>query len=216
MGQKQISTQSLFFASLLVLSVEMLAAGIIFQGGFNPLAVIGVSRIAEAFFLLIIIKFWSGGLDSIGLVHSETKAGFTKGLAWSVGFGVLAALLLAVLYFFDFNLTQLFSYPARESAADIFLLFLVGALFSPLAEEIFFRGIIYGFLRRWGVLLAILGSTALFCMAHALTTGLTFIQIMGGLVFAIAFEKEKNLLVPITIHILGNTGIFILSLVLTS
>jgi membrane protease YdiL (CAAX protease family) len=35
---------------------------------------------------------------------------------------------------------------------------------------------------------------------------------VGGVVFALAYEKEKNLLVPIVIHISGNLAIFALSL----
>jgi membrane protease YdiL (CAAX protease family) len=31
---------------------------------------------------------------------------------------------------------------------------------------------------------------------------------VGGLVFAVAYEIEKSLLVPITIHVLGNFAIF--------
>jgi hypothetical protein len=37
---------------------------------------------------------------------------------------------------------------------------------------------------------------------------------VGGIVFAVAYELEGNLMVPITIHVLGNTAIFALSLVL--
>ena len=36
-------------------------------------------------------------------------------------------------------------------------------------------------------------------------------QIVGGIVFAIAYEKEKNLMVPVTIHCLGNLAIFSLT-----
>jgi membrane protease YdiL (CAAX protease family) len=37
-------------------------------------------------------------------------------------------------------------------------------------------------------------------------------QIIGGIVFALAYEASGNLLVPITIHVLGNLAIFTLSL----
>jgi len=38
-------------------------------------------------------------------------------------------------------------------------------------------------------------------------------QIVGGIIFAIAYEKEGSLIVPITIHVLGNMAIFTLSLI---
>ena len=37
-------------------------------------------------------------------------------------------------------------------------------------------------------------------------------QAIGGVVFAVSYELEKNLLVPITIHCLGNMAIFLLPL----
>ena len=51
-------------------------------------------------------------------------------------------------------------------------------------------------------------STVLFVLPHLGGTVLPFTQIIGGLVFAVVYEKEKNLLVPITIHCLGNMAIF--------
>jgi hypothetical protein len=36
-------------------------------------------------------------------------------------------------------------------------------------------------------------------------------QVVGGILFAAAYEIEKNLVVPITIHCLGNLAIFALS-----
>ena len=39
------------------------------------------------------------------------------------------------------------------------------------------------------------------------------LQMIGGILFAVAYEMEKNLLAPITIHILGNLAIFILTLI---
>jgi membrane protease YdiL (CAAX protease family) len=85
-------------------------------------------------------------------------------------------------------------------------------MFGPVAEEIFFRGIVYGFLRKWGVLSALVGTTVVFVAAHTLQSGLPVPQIVGGLVFAIAYELEGTLLVPIVIHVLGNTAIFSLCL----
>jgi hypothetical protein len=93
------------------------------------------------------------------------------------------------------------------------LFFVVGGLIAPVAEEIFFRGIVYGFLRRWGFAVALIGSTLLFAWVHP-GAGVPITQIIGGLVFAAAYEIEGNLAVPITIHVLGNTAIFGLSLAL--
>ena len=85
---------------------------------------------------------------------------------------------------------------------------LIGGVVSPITEEIVFRGILYGYLRQWGMLTAIFGSTVLFVLAHSIQGVFPLTQIVGGIVFAVAYERERNLLVPIVIHILGNLAIF--------
>jgi hypothetical protein len=92
------------------------------------------------------------------------------------------------------------------------LFFLTGVLVSPAAEEIFFRGILYGYFRRWGAAPALALSTLAFVAAHFPGRGIPLTQAVGGLVFAVSYEKEKNLLVPFIVHSLGNLAIFSLSL----
>jgi hypothetical protein len=216
MRQNTFNLQVLFSALLILLAVELLAVVIISQTGLHPLLVIGLARTAQAASFLIIIRMWGGGLAAIGLAEPGIAIGLKKGLIWSLGFGLCAVVFLAILYFFNIDLQNIGTGPAPGSIEGLVLLFVVGGLISPVAEEIFFRGIVYGFLRRWSSVLAILGSTVAFSLAHGVTSGVSFIQVVGGLVFAVAYEVEKNLLVPITIHVLGNIAIFILSFLLVS
>jgi len=81
---------------------------------------------------------------------------------------------------------------------------------GPVAEEIFFRGILYGFFRRWGAVAAVVLSTVIFVLAHPIFPGIPLPQVVGGVVFAVAYEVEGSLMVPITIHALGNMAIFLL------
>ena len=66
---------------------------------------------------------------------------------------------------------------------------------------------------RWGIPFAVLLSTLLFVMPHAPSFGsaIPITQLIGGILFAVSYEVEKNLLVPITIHCLGNLAIFTLA-----
>ena len=64
--------------------------------------------------------------------------------------------------------------------------------------------------------MAIVISTALFVLSHATDSSLPITQVIGGLLFAVAYEIEKNLVVPIIIHSLGNLAIFCLSYFLQS
>jgi len=99
-----------------------------------------------------------------------------------------------------------------KSSEDLLLFFLVGGIVAPVTEEVFFRGILYGFLRRWGILVALVLSTAAFALTHGIGHGFPVTQVVGGILFAGAYEIEKNLVVPITIHCLGNLAIFSLSM----
>jgi membrane protease YdiL (CAAX protease family) len=56
----------------------------------------------------------------------------------------------------------------------------------------------------------VLFSTAVFAAFHL--PGIPVTQIVGGIVFAVAYHTGKSLMVPIVIHVLGNLAIFSLSL----
>jgi membrane protease YdiL (CAAX protease family) len=211
MKQSKINSQVLLYASVMLVVIELLTVVVISQTGLQALLLIGLARITESGILLFIISRWGGGLEIIGLTRNKVSDGLKKGLIWSAGFGATSVVTLGILYFLDFNLLKIFSSPSPSSISGLILLLIVGGFFSPIAEEIFFRGIVYSFLRRWGIILAILGSAILFSVIHAAITGVSFIQIIGSLVFATAYEVEKNLIVPITIHVLGNMAIFVLS-----
>ena len=72
--------------------------------------------------------------------------------------------------------------------------------------------ILYGFFRRWGVPVALALSTFLFVLPHLGSSGLPITQMIGGVLFAAAYEMEGSLLVPIMIHAFGNMAIFSFSL----
>ena len=61
--------------------------------------------------------------------------------------------------------------PSEPEKLAIF--FLVGGLIGPVAEEVAFRGVVYGFLRRWGKCFALFGSTAIFVLLHPGLGGIT-------------------------------------------
>jgi len=57
---------------------------------------------------------------------------------------------------------------------------------------------------------------SVFVLAHPIFPGIPLAQVVGGIVFAVAYEMEGSLMIPITIHILGNLAIFTLSLISSS
>jgi hypothetical protein len=80
-------------------------------------------------------------------------------------------------------------------------------------EELFFRGLVFGYLRRWGAAAAVAGSTLVFLAPHVAYNSLGPTQVVGGLIFAVAYEIEGSLLAPILIHVLGNLALFGLGMI---
>jgi hypothetical protein len=177
----------------------------------SPLPALGLLRCLETSALVFIALRFEKNPDAIGLSCSKILPGLVRGLIWSACFGIVAGVLFLGLFAAGINPLKLVNTPLPSAPRQIFIFFLVGGVIGPIWEEIFFRGIIFGYFRRWGVYAAILISTALFVLPHYDGHHLPLTQIVGGIVFAVAYEKEKSLMVPVTIHCLGNMAIFSLT-----
>lgn len=82
-------------------------------------------------------------------------------------------------------------------------LLLVGVV-TPIAEELFFRGVVYRYVRRWGVAVAVIGSSLLFALTHLnLIVGLN--ALLLGIVTSLAYERSGSLSVAAITHVVFNT-----------
>ena len=178
----------------------------------NGMMLLGSSRLLEIGSILLIALVYGNGLHSIGLGASQIFPGIKKGIIWSAGFGVIVFSTFLLLFLVKINPLVLIRTDLPSRQMDILIFFAVGGIIAPIAEEIFFRGILYGYFRRWGVSVAVVLSTFLFLLPHLESGGLPITQIIGGFLFAAAYEIEGSLMVPIMIHALGNMAIFIFSL----
>ena len=207
---KQIQVKTLILSIVAIAFVE---AGLVFsKATFNPLLRLGVARLLELGLMVWIVHVLEGNVISAGLDRSQWFAGLKKGFFWSAGFGVLSGIAFGILFLAGINPLAFTRTALPKSSPDLLFFFLVGGIVAPVAEEIFFRGILYGFLRRWGIVVALVLSTAAFAITHGLGHGFPLTQVVGGILFAVAYELEKNLTAPITIHCLGNLAIFCLSM----
>jgi membrane protease YdiL (CAAX protease family) len=212
MKGRPVTVRIFFLALLTVLVGEIAVVAFISHTAFQSLVILGVERFTVCAVLLMLVAASDYGLAIFDASRAGVVGGIKKGLVWSACCGVAAALVFALLYAMRISPLTLIRTSLPAGRLGLVVFFLVGGLIAPVAEEVFFRGIVYGFLRKWGAMLAIIGSTVVFAGAHAFLTPVPLIQIMGGILFAIAYEVEGNLLVPVVIHILGNTTIFSLSL----
>ena len=173
---------------------------------------LGLARLFEIGLILLVVSIHGDGLHSIGLGALQIFPGIKKGIIWSTGFGLIICSAFLLLFLFEIDPLALIRTPLPSRQVDILVFFAVGGIIAPIAEETFFRGILYGFFRRWGVSVALVLSTFLFVLPHLGSSGLPITQIIGGVLFAAAYEIEGNLIVPIMIHALGNMAIFSSSL----
>lgn len=209
MGPKTIDLKLLGAALTGIILLEALGAVMGNMLSSPPLALIGGTRLLQSALLVGLVWSSASGLSAIGLSRPHIARGLKRGLLWSAGFGAVAAIAGMFLYFAGTDPLALLHVSLPPEPVDQYLYFAVGGVIAPVAEELFFRGILYGFLRRWGVAAAILLSTTLFGLAHP---GVSPVQLIGGIVFAWAYEQEKSLMTPMVIHCLGNLAIFSLAL----
>jgi uncharacterized protein len=199
-------------ATLGILAIEAAAAQAISRAGLPAMSAVGLARAADTVLIFLCLRFFGLARQEIALPRGEFLTGLRKGLLWSAFFGIAAGLGFWAAALIGLDPMRLIRSPAgRLPAAEAMAFWVVGGLIGPVAEELYFRGLLYRVLRPLGAAAAVFGTTALFTLLHPSAGTLPITQIVGGLVFAAAVEKEQNLLVPITIHMLGNSAIFSLA-----
>ncbi len=208
MDTGKIDVKPLGWAVLFVVATEC-AGLLISRYGAPKMPVLAALRMVQIIGLTGLILPKGKGLAPIGLDPSDLQNGIKSGVKWSAGFGgaailVLAGLIVSESSFLDHLGTIPYSRP-DELAGFMILACVIG----PAAEEIFFRGYLFGFFRKWGVWPAMGLSTTLFAMAH-LPARVSLVQIIGGLALAAVYETSQSLYAPIMVHILGNTAIYTL------
>jgi membrane protease YdiL (CAAX protease family) len=214
MEANQIKIKALFISLGAIACIEAAMRLFFIRGLSSPILALGGVRLLEAGLIVTSVMIWGNGVTSLGLAQSGIVVGLKRGLLWSAGFGAIVLLSFIVLVLAGIDPLKIIEVRLPATHWGIALFLIVGGLIAPVAEEIFFRGMLYGFFRRWGIVVALLISTAAFVIAHPVFPAIPLPQLIGGIVFAVAYEIERSLMVPITIHVLGNLAIFTLSLIL--
>ena len=211
METKNIDLKILIASTLAVPAVEVVMTSLARAVDIRPLLLVAGARIIQIFLVLFIAAFLGQGRTSLGLGPSTIRPGLKSGLLWSACFGLAAVVILPLLHLFGLNPQTIIRVDLPGDYTGLALYFFVGGLIAPVAEEIFFRGVVYGFFRRWGAPAAVVISTLIFAGLHLFKTPVPITQLAGGLVFGLAYEKTGSLAAPITIHALGNLALFGLS-----
>lgn len=88
------------------------------------------------------------------------------------------------------------------TAQLVWILLLVSVL-VPIGEEIFFRGLVYGTLRRWGVGIATGLSALFFAAVHQQVVHFLPILLLG-VILALLYERTRSLLPAALVHAVNN------------
>ena len=211
MATNSVKTSTLIATLVLVAAVEWTAPVWIRLTEWPKYSVLGTIRLIEIAGMIAIVIYFNKGLQSIGWSPRMWAKGMKIGIIWSLAFGVLAAIGIAVLFISGRNPFTMLRTPLPADPVAIISFYIVGGLIGPVAEELCFRGIVFSFCRRWGVIIAVIASTAVFASLHSVH-GFPVIQVTGGLLFAVAYAITRNLMTPIIIHVAANSALFTLSL----
>lgn len=179
-------------------------------GYLERLWIIALLRLVDFGLILFFIYLSKQGLSAIGIFPGKWLDGISKGVLVSLGFGLLVFSTWGIFLLFHINLFRFLIPPAGRSMPLVNLCWtiLIGGIFAPIVEDSFFVGCLYNALRKkFSVLWSVLGISVLFALLHGVR-GIPFNQLIGGIVFTLAFEYSGSLLTPVCIHILGNCTLF--------
>ena len=216
MGPTKTPITPAVISILLIIMVEFFARRLLL----SPLLVTGFARVIEIVVITGVFYLTAGGVSALGMSTDKIRHGIIRGVLWSLGFGLIAGVLAFVLIVLGLNPLKFIDMSLPDTMNQMIIFYMVGGFIGPVAEELFFRGIIYGYLRNrfatqnltFGITMALTVSTLLFVVAHSGGSGIPLPQLVGGIVFCLSYEKEKSLLTPMIIHCTGNMAMFTISL----
>jgi membrane protease YdiL (CAAX protease family) len=91
----------------------------------------------------------------------------------------------------------------RLSGPEVAWVLILLCVLVPVGEEVFFRGFIYGTLRRWGRVSAVVLSSVLFAAVHLQIVHFLPILVLG-VVLALLYERTGSLAGSIAVHGINN------------
>ncbi|MEU6699387.1 type II CAAX endopeptidase family protein [Pseudonocardia sp. NPDC046786] len=215
-GRPALGWTELLTGAVLYLVLSIAGGAALFVGGGGVpgavplLAVTGAATLVAALAVLAMRVRW---LPAIGL--RRTTVGW---LLVAAAAGLVARVLAGLLGYGYQQVTGDMSNP-QEFLGDALggggpLVFagvlLTGALLVPFAEELLFRGIGYGALRRYGVWVAVPASSAVFALAHGINVVLV-VALLLGVVCALLYERSRSVWPAVVAHVVFNTSGFVIA-----
>lgn len=215
-GQRSVAGPAEAVAVLAaVVGFELLAAALVPAppGRVAGLWTLGGVRLLEVLAIALYGRGRGWRPGRLGLGGPAARRGLRVGLLACAGMG--GAVVLAEA---GFRLATEGSFLALvrgplPGAGEWLPLLVVGGVIAPVFEELVFRGVLYaGLRRRLPAAAATLAVTVLFAAAHLPTSGIPWVQAVGGVLFCVAYELAGSLWAPVLVHAAGNLALFLLPL----
>lgn len=177
--------------------------------GEGELTLLGAAVILLATQVALLLVSWvlvfrPGALEALPSLPGRDPVGAVRsGLGWGVVAWIGATLVSAGVVWV---LEQL-GFDAQPQAAeqaiqmvDPWLVIVAVVILAPIAEEVFFRGVVFNaWVREGGPRWAFIGSSILFALIHISVVALLPIFLLG-LALAWIYRRSGNLLAPIAMH----------------
>lgn len=131
-----------------------------------------------------------------------------------LGLGIAMGITLWLFPQLSRNTNPFIEAAASAPTSVLLWVMLIGAcVIAPLCEELFFRGMLFQFLKQYvDVRSAILLQGLLFGFGHTFGTLHAVMASFLGISFAIVYEWRKTIVAPVCLHVLQNTCALIATL----
>lgn len=188
---------------MVIVAVCLIEAAFRFASGYTPINGLMLTLAARLTQMAFILVF---AFRHCGIQTASLKNELVVGVAISAAFGavVMGVHLISRLFMDKGLLGVLIS---AQSTDKWFLFLIVGCIIGPFVEELFFRGLVYSWMRTsLAPGFCIILSSLLFASMHG---RISVVQLTGGLLFASLYEWRKNIWAPFAVHVCANIGIWI-------
>ncbi|MDA2808311.1 CPBP family intramembrane glutamic endopeptidase [Nocardiopsis suaedae] len=153
-------------------------------------------------------------LEAFGVRRTTWRWMLVGAAAGLFALGAKTAVNAAIMSFTDFadtNPQGMYFDAAGGGALPLALTFLFLAVLTPIGEEFLFRGVVTNALLRYGPLVGVLGSSAVFALFH----GFNFIlpsAFIVGVVAAEVMRRSGSIWPAVAVHTVNNTALPLLVL----
>lgn len=189
---------------VVILAVLLIEAGFRLLSGYifvDGLIYTLMARLVELAFILVF------SYRSCGLITASLSKELVIGLGAAAAFGasVLVLDLVSRIFMEKGLLSMLLSQQPLDQWVSFFF---IGCLIGPFVEELFFRGLLYAWMREsLAPVYCIILTSLLFASLHG---NISVIQLTGGILFALIYEWRRNIWAPFIVHASANIGLWVI------